>query len=216
MNSGTRTVAWAMVVVLAGAGGFFAKSLFEKRKATKGAEASSAETVTTGDNGAVNELRGEISDLRRQMGQVAGTTLQPGTPAAAAEEANKAPATEEEIHAAERVHSLHIASYATTYFNSERQDPVWGVEREHEIQQAMEGFTLPGFTLSKAECRTTICRVVISRSADGVTQNLGPAIGELPPFKKMGAFFHYADDKVVLFSPREGHAFPRDPTLAQQ
>ena len=202
----------SIVVALAVGAGFFGKSLLDRRHPV--AEAAPGASPASDDQG-VAQLRDEVQSLRRQVGAVAGNALRPEQPAAQPAEPSK-PRTEAEIREAEYTHSQHIATYSNAYFEREHQDPAWAAEREHEITASLETLEVPGFGLQKTECRTTICRTILTRAPGAATQPLGPAVGNLEPFRKMGTFFHYEDDKVVMYSPREGHGYPSDPSLAQQ
>jgi hypothetical protein len=168
----------------------------------------------------VEQLRAEVRSLRGQVGALA---LNAGAAAPAAAAPSTAPSaqapppkerlTEEQIQQRELAHSRRVASYADAYLEREAQDPAWGGARENELRTELKGLSVPGFSLRTADCRATICRVVIDRKPEGITQELGPAVSELPAFRKMGAFYHYEADKVVVYSPREGHPFPNDPDL---
>jgi hypothetical protein len=179
-------------------------------------------TAVAADNQELEQLRVEVHALRGQVGALA---LNAGVSASAARQAPAEPATapakeqrltEEQIQEREAAHSGRVASYADAYLEREAQDPAWGAAREREIRDEFKGVSVPGFALRAADCRATICRLVIDRRPEGVTQELGPAVSELPAFRKMGAFFHYEDDKVTVYAPREGHPFPNDPALTSE
>jgi hypothetical protein len=211
-----RTLVVGLAVALIGASALTATLLSaQKGRATGPTAAAGAEA-----DPAVAELRDEVRGLKRQLAQVAGAQAVVTAPVLEAREP-AAPAkklTEEETRQKEREHSLHIATYSTAYFEREGRDSVWSVQREKEIQESLGdlGQKLAGFSLGKADCRTTICRTVVNHTETADTQAFGRLISETEPFRKMGAFFHYEADKVILFSPREGHAYPPDPTLAQR
>jgi hypothetical protein len=167
----------------------------------------------------VQALRGQVGALALNAGAAAPAAVQPTTEPAAEVPNSRKPKerlTEDQIQQRELAHSRRVASYADAYLEREAQDPAWGGARETEIRTELKGLSVPGFSLRAADCRATICRVVIDRRPEGITQELGPALSELPAFRKMGAFYHYEEDKVVVYSPREGHPFPNDPELIAQ
>lgn len=126
------------------------------------------------------------------------------------------PVTPEELKKRDYERSKHVADYVQRAMDDESTDLAWAPSRVQEIRESFKDFKLTGFTLRDADCRSTLCRVTVERGADAVTQELGGAIVQLEPFKKMGVFFHYEDDRVVMYSPREGHDFPKDPALARR
>jgi hypothetical protein len=130
------------------------------------------------------------------------------------EKAEAEPATPEELRRRDYERSKHVVEYVQKLMDDESPDVAWAPARVEEIKASFKDFKLPGFALRDAECRATLCRTTIERGPDAITQELGTAVMQLEPLKKMGAFFHYEDDRVVMYSPREGHDFPKDPALA--
>lgn len=130
------------------------------------------------------------------------------------EKAEAEPATPEELRKRDYDRSKHVVEYVQRIMDDESPDLTWAPSRVEEIKASFKDFKLTGFTLRDAECRATLCRTTIERGPDAITQELGTAVMQLEPLKKMGAFFHYEDDRVVMYSPREGHDFPKDPALA--
>lgn len=212
---------WATTtLILLGTVGWLAVSRRSKASTTSASASSSAE-ASTNDNGEMAALRAQLDALRSEqtrtrarLENVAAQSRGAKTESAASKEAE--PLTDEELRKRDYAASKHIAEYVENALRLEPTDPNWGPARGRELQEAFKGFALAGFKFDDAECKSTLCRVTIKRAENAITQELGGEVIKLEPFKKMGAYFHYEDDHVVLYSPREGHPFPKDPTLASR
>lgn len=128
----------------------------------------------------------------------------------------EAPPSYEERSAIEYQRSLETRERFDTHLEREAADPLWQHERERELEDALHDIDVQGFSLADAECRATICRVTLTRDEGSVTQALGPSIMAMDAFKPSGAFLHYEDDRVTIYSPRPGHELPARETVAAQ
>jgi hypothetical protein len=163
----------------------------------------------------VNALQDEQSRTRYRVDTALSSKEAAQEPAAAAKEDEPAP-TAEELRQRDYARSKHVADYVQRVMDDESTDLSWAPTRLQEIRESFKEFKLDGFAFKDADCRSTLCRVTIARAPEGITQLLGTEMMKLEPFRRMGAFFHYEDDRVVMYSPREGHDFPKDPALANR
>jgi hypothetical protein len=164
----------------------------------------------------VHALQDEQSRTRYKVDTALSAKETAAQDPAAAKKDEPAPSTPEDLQKRDYERSKHVADYVQRILDDESTDLAWAPTRMQEIRDSFKDFTLAGFAFKDADCRSTLCRVTISRAPEGITQELGTAMMQREPFKRMGAFFHYEDDRVVMYSPREGHDFPKDPALARR
>lgn len=163
----------------------------------------------------VRALQDDQSRTRLKVDSVVQRTAAGKEPAVEAQ-AEPEPTTPEELRKRDYDRSKHVVEYVQRIMDDESPDLTWAPARVEEIKASFKDLKLTGFALRDAECRATLCRMTLDRGPDAITQELGTAVMQLEPLKKMGAFFHYEDDRVVMYSPREGHDFPKDPAPAKR
>jgi hypothetical protein len=206
-------LAGVLVLAAGGLGWRLARARPQAAKVT-----ASEESATADELAALRRQVQALQDAQSRTRYQVETAL--GSKEAAAQDPAKKedpePATPEELRKRDYDRSKHVADYVQRILDDESTDLTWAPTRIQEIKDSFKEMKLPGFAFKDAECRSTLCRVTVSRAPEGITQELGTAMMQLEPFKRMGAFFHYEDDHVVMYSPREGHDFPKDPALARR
>lgn len=164
----------------------------------------------------------ELSSLRRQLfglqAEVRAARLQPIPPAppapvAASTGAGLAPEvaslTHEEILAEERALADRVAGAADDRFEREPADPAWSTATESQIATTLDTLALPGLHVQAAECRLSLCRLVVEHDDLEHARAFAPAVADQAPFDGMSMYFHYDEGRIVAYALRAGYDAPR-------
>jgi hypothetical protein len=142
----------------------------------------------------LDRLRSDVRSLRSR---------QPTPPA----DDNAPPAEEQPVDPAPEVTPEQTEAALDTHLDGEVRDPEWSHETEQQVLQVFSDDTFAGVALIEAECRNTMCRVVVDANSEEDSDAFQSAMPKVAPFNTQGFLRVLGDEeapRVVLYFAREG------------
>ena len=160
----------------------------------------------------LDALRGEIEALKRRSSAGPIYLVAPA-PAAEVKASNTSDPSPEEAARQSRERVREAENQLAERFAHEGIDREWSTKTVRQIQDAVS-LNAPGTRLSKAECASSLCRVVLTHDTEDIQREIGTVIAGLQPFQA-GVFYSYDHEsqppKTTLFVARPGANFRDEP-----
>lgn len=123
----------------------------------------------------------------------------------------------EERKAQERQHIEQIASNLDDSLQSESYDDSWGAQIEADIAEDFRADDWKGSKLQDADCRSTLCRLVVAHERPEAADAFVPRMGMLQAFANTEAFYQTitledGEPATVIYLARQGHRLPAMPS----
>jgi hypothetical protein len=119
----------------------------------------------------------------------------------------------------ERVREKERQQFYAATFEQEPRDRAWGNQMESRVTSAVSAAAFPGTHVESVDCRSTLCKVVLSHDDAAAEQAVGSFPMAVPEFAE-GTLSASNDAKgrllTVGYFARSGHKLPSDePTSAK-
>lgn len=123
----------------------------------------------------------------------------------------------EERKAQERQHIEQIVSNLDDSLQSESYDDSWAAQIEADIAEDFRADDWKGSTLQDADCRSTLCRLVVAHERPEAAGAFVPRMGMLQAFANTEAFYQTitledGEPATVIYLARQGHRLPAMPS----
>jgi hypothetical protein len=123
----------------------------------------------------------------------------------------------EEREAQERQHTEQIVSNLDDSLQSEPSDDSWAAQIEAGIAEDFRAGDWKGSKLQDANCRSTLCRLVVAHERLEAADGFVPRMGMLQAFANTEAFYQTVTledgtPATVIYLARQGHRLPAMPS----
>ncbi len=141
---------------------------------------------------AVNGLRGRLAHLEQRVDDV--------------ETADDAPRTDDDATAPAPPTVAELREAIGARLADEQRDSSWSYAQEQAIAGAFEADDFAGNHLVEAECRATVCRVVVSHDDDAAHERFSTNLPFSGPFVNTQGVLDRSEDgsRTVLYTSRPG------------
>jgi hypothetical protein len=169
------------------------------------------------DNGAaVAELSRKVALLQGELNAVKQTKAATVPPKPAEQEGTESETSKlpepdfahmshEQIRAYEHEESTKLAAKVDAKLQSESPDPTWSPKTERAMTDAFSALALKGTRFESAECRNSLCKMVVGHDGLDTVRTLSTTLLRRPPFDGMGTFLHYDDSQAIVYVVRPGY-----------
>jgi hypothetical protein len=121
-----------------------------------------------------------------------------------------------EREAQERQRIEQVVSHLDDSFHNESYDSDWAAQIETEITEDFKGIEWNSSTLTDTNCRSTLCRVVVTHKNVGAADEFVARMGTLQAFANTEGFYQHVTledgaSATVVYIARQGHRLPPIP-----
>jgi len=123
----------------------------------------------------------------------------------------------EEREMQERQNTEQIVSNLDDFLQSQSYDDSWAAQIEADIAEDFRADDWEGSKLQDADCRSTLCRLVVAHERPEAADAFVPRMGLLQAFANTEAFYQTitledGEPATVIYLARQGHRLPAMPS----